>query len=52
MDEAETVTLFNDLCAFAPGALIGRGIRWQEIAPQTVGASLVKSKLNERDGRH
>jgi hypothetical protein len=52
MDEAETVTLFNDLCVFAPGALIGRGIRWQEIAPQTVGASLVKSKLNERDGRH
>ena len=25
MDEAETVTLFNDLCVFAPGALIGRG---------------------------
>ena len=39
MDEAETVTLFNDLCVFAPGALIGRGIRWQEIDPQTVGAS-------------
>ena len=33
MDEAETVTLFNDLCVFAPGALIGRGIRWQEIDP-------------------
>jgi len=39
MDEAETVTLFNDLCVFAPGALIGRGIHWQEIDPQTVGAS-------------
>jgi hypothetical protein len=39
MDEAETVTLFNDLCVFAPGALIDRGIRWQEIDPQTVSAS-------------
>ena len=39
MDEAETVTLFNDLCVFAPGALIGRGIRWQEVDPQTVSAS-------------
>jgi hypothetical protein len=38
MDEAETVTLFNDLCVFAPGALIGRGIQWQEIDPHTVSA--------------
>jgi hypothetical protein len=39
MDEAETVTLFNDLCVFAPGALIGRGIHWQELDPHTVSAS-------------
>ena len=39
MDEAETMTLFNDLCVFAPGALIDRGIRWQEIDSQTVSAS-------------
>lgn len=39
MDEAETVTLFNDLCVLAPGALIDRGIQWQEIDPQTVSAS-------------
>jgi hypothetical protein len=38
MDESETVTLFNDLCVFAPGALIGRGIEWQEISPSTVSA--------------
>ncbi len=38
MDEAETVTLFNDMCVFAPGALIGRGIQWQEIDPHTVSA--------------
>ncbi len=38
MDEAETVTLFNDLCVFAPGALIDRDILWEEIDPQTVSA--------------
>ena len=39
MDEAETVTLFNDLCVMAPGALIDRGIQWQEIDAHTVSAS-------------
>jgi hypothetical protein len=39
MDEAETVTLFNDLCVFAPGALIDRRIQWQVIDPQAVSAS-------------
>jgi len=39
MDEAETVTLFNDLCVLAPGALIDRGIQWQEIDLYTVSAS-------------
>lgn len=39
MDEAETVTLFNDLCVFAPGALIDPQIQWREIDPLTVSAS-------------
>lgn len=39
MDEAETVTLFNDLCVFAPGALIDHRIQWQVIDAQTVSAS-------------
>jgi hypothetical protein len=39
MDEAETVTLFNDLCVMAPGALIDRRIRWQVIDAQTVSAT-------------
>jgi hypothetical protein len=39
MDEAETVTLFNDMCVFAPGALIDHAIAWKEIDPHTVGAS-------------
>ena len=39
MDEAETVTLFNDLCVLAPGALIDRHIQWQEIDSHTVSAA-------------
>ncbi|MDQ0867822.1 hypothetical protein QFZ70_000295 [Arthrobacter sp. V1I9] len=39
MDEAETVTLFNDLCVFAPGALADPGIQWREINPLTVSAT-------------
>ena len=39
MDEAETVTLFNDMCVMAPGALIDRHIQWQEIDPHNVSAS-------------
>ncbi|HEV7365263.1 MAG TPA: DUF6544 family protein [Gemmatimonadales bacterium] len=39
MDAAETVTLFNDLCVFAPGVLVDRGIQWREIDRQTVSAS-------------
>ena len=39
MDEGETVTMFNDMCVFAPGALIDRGVQWQEIDPHTVSAS-------------
>lgn len=39
MNEAETVTLFNDLCVLAPGALFDRRIQWQEIDPHTVSAS-------------
>lgn len=48
MDEAETVTLFNDLCVFAPGALIGRGIQWQEIDAQTVRASFTNLSYTVR----
>ena len=31
MDKAETVTLFNDMCLFAPAALIDKRILWQGI---------------------
>lgn len=31
MDIAETVTWFNDLCLFAPGALVDKRISWQSL---------------------
>lgn len=39
MDKAETVTLFNDLCVFAPGALVSPNITWHEIDANTVKAT-------------
>jgi hypothetical protein len=35
---AETVTLFNDMCLLAPGALIDKNISWREIDAQQVEA--------------
>ena len=48
MDEAETVTLFNDLCVFAPGALVDRRIQWQVIDPRTVTASFTNLRYTIR----
>jgi hypothetical protein len=56
LDEAETVTLFNDLCVFAPGALVDRNVVWSELDPLTVGAAFTLAgrtiratlKFNER----
>lgn len=39
MDTAETVTLLNDFCFFAPDALLNPKIRWQEIDAHTVRAT-------------
>jgi hypothetical protein len=39
MDEAETVTLLNDLIVWAPAALIDARIEWHEIDPRTVVAT-------------
>ena len=39
MDQAETVTLFNDCCIFAPGSLIGPGFEWQGVDAHTVRGS-------------
>jgi hypothetical protein len=39
MNQSETVTLFNDMCLFAPATLIDRDIRWEELDPLTVRAT-------------
>jgi hypothetical protein len=38
MRQSETVTVLNDLCLFAPGALIDPRIRWEEVDAHTVRA--------------
>ena len=51
MDIAETVTFFNDLCLFAPAALIDDRITWQTISDEEVIATFsykqisIKAKL-------
>ena len=44
MDEGETVTLLNDLCVMAPGAMIDPRITWRVIDAQTVGASFTNAR--------
>lgn len=39
LDKAETVTIFNDMCIFAPGSLVDNRIRWQAINDSTAGAT-------------
>jgi hypothetical protein len=48
MDESETVTLLNDLCVFAPGALVDRAVEWQEIDTHTVRASFTHASRSIR----
>jgi hypothetical protein len=43
MDQAETVTLFNDMCLFAPAALIDAPVRWREIDARTVAATFTNA---------
>jgi hypothetical protein len=45
---AETVTLFNDMCLVAPGALIDRRISWREIDRSTVEATFVNGAYTIR----
>ncbi len=39
MNRAETVTLFNDLCVLAPGALVDADVRWTPIDARSVEAA-------------
>ena len=51
MDRAETVTLFNDLCLLAPGALVDPAIQWEPIDVRsargryTVGSNTISAVL-------
>ncbi|HET6336874.1 MAG TPA: DUF6544 family protein [Polyangiales bacterium] len=42
MNRSETVTVFNDMCVLAPGALIDPALRWQLIDSHTVRASFTR----------
>jgi len=39
MDQAETVTLFNDLCLFVPSALLTAPVQWEPVDEHTVRAT-------------
>lgn len=44
MDRSETVTLFNDLCIFAPGALVDPSIRWEPIDDRAARATFTRGR--------
>lgn len=45
MDQAALVTLFNDMCFFAPGSLIDQRIQWETIDSLTVKATFKDNGL-------
>lgn len=45
MDQGETVTLFNDMCFMAPGALIDKNIEWKEIDDLTTEAKFSNGEI-------
>jgi len=42
MNRAETVTVFNDLCVFAPSMLVDPAIQWQEVDARTARARFAR----------
>lgn len=43
MTQGETVTLFNDLCLFAPAALIDAPIEWSDVEARSVRATFINA---------
>jgi hypothetical protein len=46
MNQAETVTMFNDMCLMAPSTLIDKNIKWQIIDPLTVRATFSNGNIS------
>ena len=46
MNQAETVTLFNDMCFMAPATLIDKNIEWREVDDRTVDATFTNGSLS------
>ena len=45
MDQGETVTLFNDMCFFAPATLIDKNIKWEIIDNLSVNAKFTNGNI-------
>lgn len=45
LDQAETVTVFNDMCLLAPATLISEKIQWDEIDSLTVDANFTNRNI-------
>lgn len=45
MDQAETVTVFNDMCFMAPGSLTDSNIEWQDVDSLTVNAKFTNGNI-------
>ena len=45
MNHGETVTVFNDMCCFAPSTLISENIEWETIDSLTVKAKFTNDKI-------
>jgi hypothetical protein len=46
IDQAETVTMFNDMCVLAPATLICNNIKWKEISDHEVEAKFSNQGVN------
>ncbi|WP_448061189.1 DUF6544 family protein [Cellulomonas hominis] len=46
LDRAETVTLFNDLCVFAPGALVHAPVGWEQLDPHRVRGTYTQAGIS------
>lgn len=48
MTTAETVTLFNDMCVFAPGSLVDPGIQWGTVGDRVVEGTFTNAGITVR----